>query len=82
MPACAFIPKTVSEPKYSESSCSTITSEWDIEVIAINDSGFACHDEACAIAIVAIPIITAAVTIPLVIVGNTINFVEKQFSCD
>lgn len=82
MNACAFIPTTVPEPAYSQPSCETVTSELDIEVITFNGSGFHCQNEGCAAAFVALPIITAAVTLPLVAIGNTVNYIERQFRCD
>ena len=78
---CAFIPKTIPTTTHNKITCSTVTTEWGVTVIPFDGPGFYCHDEACAMVIVAIPLVTAAVTLPIVLIGNSIHFLEKQLRC-
>lgn len=80
--ACVFIPQTATTTSYNNKSCSTVTSEWDIKMIPFDGPGFQCGDEACVAVFIAVPVVTAVVSFPIVAIGNAINFVEKQFRCN
>ncbi len=78
--ACAFIPKTVKATAKEKMACDTITSEWDLDVVTF--SGTDCYDEGCVAVFAAVPIVTAAISLPIVLIGNSIHFVEKQLRCN
>lgn len=80
--ACAFIPRTETTTSYNGTACSTVTSEWYIDVIAFDDPGFHCDDEICAQIILAVPVVTAVVSLSIVAIGSVVNFTEKQFRCN
>jgi len=81
--ACAFIPKTITTTTHNSKPCTTVTSEWTIEVVTFDSGGIDCgHSEGCAMVILAVPLVTAAVSFPIVIIGSIVNSVEKQFRCD
>ncbi len=79
--ACAFIPKTIKASTKEKMACDMVTSEWDIEVVALGDFNNGCHNEACVGVYAAVPIVTAVISLPIVLIGNSIHFVEKQLRC-
>ncbi len=80
--ACAFIPKTITATKSEQSTCDMATSEWDLDVVALFDSNSHCDSEGCLAVLVAVPVVTFAVSLPIVAIGNSIHFIERQFRCN
>jgi hypothetical protein len=80
--ACAFAPKAIPGTTHISETCEVSTSEWTIEFIPLGAPDHLCHSEACAIVIFAIPVVTAAIAIPIVLIGNSIHMIEEQLSCN
>ncbi|MFV2061348.1 MAG: hypothetical protein ACC653_11745 [Gammaproteobacteria bacterium] len=79
---CAFTPKTIPGSTQPTASCDLSTSEWTIDVTPIDITGAHCHSEACAMVIVAVPLVTAVISLPIVLIGNSIHIIEEQLSCN
>lgn len=80
--SCAFVPKTVSRSATNKPYCKMSTRDWEVEVIPIDFSGNYCFDELCAAVILAVPIVTAAFTLPIVIIGDSIHYIEEKIRCN
>ncbi len=80
--ACAFIPKTIPVTTTEQSTCDMATSEWDLDVVALGGVNSHCDSEGCLAVLVAVPVVTFAVSLPIVAVGNAIHFIERQFRCN
>lgn len=81
-PSCAFIPQTVTTTKHNNKACTTASSEWVIKVVTFSDSNLRCDDNACLMLITGVPVVTAVLSLPVVVIGNVINYVEKVIRCD
>ncbi|VAX00762.1 hypothetical protein MNBD_GAMMA22-881 [hydrothermal vent metagenome] len=80
--ACAFVPKTVKATSHETMSCGMVTSAWELDVVAVGGLGANCYNEACIVVFGAVPIITAVISLPIVLIGNSIHYAEKQLRCD
>lgn len=86
MTACAFVP-AVKSPETSQSACSFYTPEWTLSVQQIDEESF-CRGarddlDACLLtAGVIIPVGSLLVSGSVVLVGNTLHWLEYQGTCE
>lgn len=87
MTACAFVP-TVKSPDATQSACSFYTPEWTLGVKPIDERNFcrgARGDDAglCLLTVgVIIPAGSLLVSGSIVLIGNTIHWLEYQGTCE
>ncbi len=79
---CAFVPKSIPDTTTHNRACQLSTNEWTIDVIPIDISDLYCHDEICAIVVLSVPVVTAAISIPIMLIGNSIHMIDEQLSCN
>jgi hypothetical protein len=79
--ACIVVPKTVPSTGYKGTVCETVSAEWDLELVGIGGSVHNCT-EGCLLALAAAPVVSIIVSAPIVLVGNSINYIEKQIRCN
>ncbi len=81
MPGCAFAPKSIPDTSL-DSNCTLSTNEWTLDVTPIDIGDVYCHSEACAMVILSVPVVTAAISIPIILIGNSIHLIEEQLRCN
>ena len=80
--ACVFLPEVVEE---RENSCQLYTKQLRLEFAHADFSGVTCSGEACTAVLTAMLVISATTLVvsgSIVVVGNTIHWIEQSVSCD
>jgi len=78
--ACAFVPKVEHKQKYAN-SCEMYTKELTLDAVSLG--GLDCGgNSSCVVAASLVPVTTFLVSGSIVLVGNTLHWLEYQGSCD
>lgn len=78
--ACAFVPKVDNQQDYAK-HCEMYTKELTLDAVSLG--GFDCGgSSSCVVIASLIPVTTFLVSGSIVLVGNTVHWLEYQGSCD
>lgn len=87
MTACAFVP-TVKSPDTTQSACSFYTPEWTLSVKYIDERNFCrgTHGDDARLCLMTVGVIVPAgsllVSGSIVLIGNTLHWLEYQGTCE
>lgn len=79
--ACVFIPKKLPN-NTAPNSCQMVNKEYTLEAEQVVNFGAHCDSGACLIALLGIPVLSLVVSGTIVLIGNTIHWVEYYSSCE
>ena len=74
---CIVTPRTVHDSDHGD--CRLVTRKWELETSMVGAG--ACTNEACVAALLALPVVSGAISGSIVIVGNTLHWLEAQGRC-
>lgn len=75
--ACIVTPKTIDDVQHRD--CRLVTRKWELETSVVGAG--ACINEACVAALLALPVVSGAISGSIVLVGNTLHWLEAQGRC-